>query len=79
MTSKNTILAVLAGVAAGAALGIMFAPGKGSDTRKKVHKKSEDLADALNERIDEKFAELLSSITCKANKSTAQADAGIQV
>ena len=70
MTNGKAILAVLAGVAAGAALGMLFAPDKGSDTRKMISKKGEDLADALNDKIDDKFEELLTAVTGKV-KSTA--------
>lgn len=65
MTNGKAVLAVLAGVAAGAAIGMLFAPDRGSDTRQKIAKKSEDLADALNDKIDAKFDELLSTITGK--------------
>ncbi len=75
MTNSKAVLAVLAGVAAGAALGMLFAPEKGSDTRKKVSKKGEDLADALNEKIDDKFDELLDAITGKVKKTAPSDDA----
>ncbi|MCK9399772.1 MAG: YtxH domain-containing protein [Bacteroidales bacterium] len=53
MSSGKVLLGVLAGVAAGAFLGILFAPGKGSDTRKKISKKGEDFADSLKEKFNE--------------------------
>jgi gas vesicle protein len=42
--------ALVVGAAAGATLGILFAPGKGSDTRSKLFKKAKDLADELNRK-----------------------------
>ena len=72
MNNGKAILAVLAGVAAGAALGMLFAPDKGSGTRKKISKKGEDLADALNDKIDRKFEELLNSVTGKVKKPASK-------
>jgi len=54
----------LAGVAAGATLGILFAPEKGSNTRRKISKKGEDYADTLKG----KFNEFLDSISEKFEK-----------
>lgn len=76
MNSGKILLGVLAGVAAGALLGILFAPDKGSVTRKKIAKKGEDFADELKIKFDElvdsmseKFDKVKDDITDKANQS----------
>jgi gas vesicle protein len=59
--SNNTgklIGALLLGAAIGGALGILFAPDKGSETRKKILSKSDDLTDALKEKLDDLIEEL---------------------
>ena len=61
MSSGKVLLGVLAGVAVGAMLGILFAPDKGSATRKKIAQKSDEYADELGE----KFNEFISSMTEK--------------
>lgn len=53
MDTGKMVLGVLAGLAAGAALGILFAPAKGSDTRKMIVRKNEDYADAIREKMEE--------------------------
>ncbi len=49
MKKSNIVLAILAGAAAGAIVGVLYAPAKGSQTRKKLYKKGgqalEDLRD----------------------------------
>ena len=52
MSKGNVIFGVLAGMAAGAVLGILFAPEKGTETRKKIVHKGEDYVDGLKERIN---------------------------
>ncbi|MCC7466424.1 MAG: YtxH domain-containing protein [Saprospiraceae bacterium] len=52
MTTGRIILSIAAGVAAGAILGVLFAPNKGVDTRKKIVQKKDDAVDSLNEMID---------------------------
>jgi gas vesicle protein len=53
MSSGKILLGVIAGVAAGALLGVLFAPDKGWNTRKRIAKKADEYADGLREKFDE--------------------------
>lgn len=70
MRNGKALLGILAGVAAVAAIGLLFAPEKGDRTRRNLVRKGEDLNDAINDKIDEKFDELLNSLTGKTRKSS---------
>jgi gas vesicle protein len=74
MDTGKAILGMLAGLAAGAVLGVLFAPEKGSSTRKVITKKGEDLADALNDKIDQRFEELINTMTGKMGKPKQKND-----
>jgi hypothetical protein len=65
MTTSKALLGVAAGIAAGAIIGILFAPDKGRETRKKIYRKGEDLADELNDKIEQKFEELTKGLSSK--------------
>ncbi len=69
MSTGKALLGVMAGIAAGAVLGMIFAPEKGEHTRRNITKKGEDLANALNEKLEEKFDELMGVVTGKGKKS----------
>ena len=64
MKACNVILSILIGTGAGALMGVLFAPHKGEDTRKKISEMEEKYADS----IKEKFDKTLDSITEKFHK-----------
>jgi gas vesicle protein len=62
MNSGKVFLGVLAGVAAGALMGILFAPEKGSQTRKQIVSKGEGYADALQGKFDDLAESITNSL-----------------
>ena len=52
MNAGKLLTAVLLGAAAGATLGILFAPDKGSETRKKISDKGSDLKDKFRKKMN---------------------------
>ena len=44
---------ILVAAAAGAILGVLFAPDKGSETRKKISKKGSDLKDMFKSKMND--------------------------
>lgn len=61
MNTGKVALGVLAGLATGAILGILFAPDKGSVTRKKIADKGKDSLDGLKT----KYNSVIDSISSK--------------
>ncbi len=53
MSTNKVLLGALAGLAAGAILGILLAPEKGSETRKKIINKSNDCLADVKDKVDE--------------------------
>ena len=62
MASTKSFLSILAGLAAGAALGILYAPDKGWKTRARVKKAAENGFENLGTKVDEKTGEARDSI-----------------
>lgn len=72
MSTGKVALGVLAGVATGAILGILFAPDKGSVTRKKIADKGKDSIDGLKTRYNSVIDNLSSRLEqVKQNGHTA--------
>ena len=61
MSSGKVLLGVLAGVAVGATLGILFAPDKGTNTRRKISRKGDEYA----QELEEKFNDFVAGLTDK--------------
>jgi gas vesicle protein len=59
MRSGKVLLGVVVGAAVGAILGVLFAPAKGSVTRKRIARRGTDYA----EDAKEKFNEYIDAIT----------------
>ncbi len=57
-STSNFLMGFLAGAAAGALAGILFAPDKGSNTRKKLKKQVLDLSDEYGLGIGELIGDL---------------------
>ena len=75
MNAGKALLGILAGVAAGALIGILFAPAKGTETRKKIAKKGKDYADDLTVKLNdlmEDVSEKVDSVVKKVKDLTVK-------
>jgi gas vesicle protein len=70
MASKKSFFSLLAGLAAGAAIGILYAPDKGWKTRARMKKAAENGYDDLKENLGD--------LGSKVDEKTAQAKASIK-
>ena len=70
MSTTKTLLGFVAGAAVGAALGILFAPDKGTETRRKISEQSNDLADNLKG----KFTDLVDGVKEKFSNVKGEAE-----
>jgi gas vesicle protein len=51
--TTKVITALIAGAAIGAVLGVLFAPDKGSETRRKINEEGQKMADAIKNKYKE--------------------------
>jgi len=76
MKTSKILLGVLAAAAAGALIGILFAPDKGDETRKKIGKKAKDLADDLASKMTEFIDEMTEKFeSVKKTQESAEKEA----
>ena len=62
MSSSKVIISFLVGAAIGGALGVLLAPDKGAETRRKIVEKGSDLGDSISEfggTIKDKFNQMM--------------------
>lgn len=56
--NSKVAIALLAGLAAGAALGLLFAPEKGSETRDKLSESLKNFGDSIKEKAADEIDQL---------------------
>ncbi|MDZ4749461.1 MAG: YtxH domain-containing protein [Saprospiraceae bacterium] len=74
MSSVKVVLGVLAGVAIGAAAGILLAPHKGSETRKNISNRS----DAYAQKLNNQFKSFVDSLSGKFETMTQEVDVMVE-
>ena len=58
--NSKVLIGLLTGLAAGAALGLLFAPEKGSETRDRLNQSLKDLGDSIKDRAADEINQLAS-------------------
>lgn len=73
MNAGKLFVGILAGFAAGALVGVLFAPDKGTETRRKIVEAGEDYADV----VKEKFNQVVDSMNEKFEKVKDDVEQGV--
>lgn len=76
MSTGKLLTGILAGASAGLILGILFAPDKGSATRKKISDKANDLKDDFKNKISGLTDELMNKFEEVSDESQHLLDVG---
>jgi len=75
--TKNVLVALSAGVAIGALLGILFSPAKGSETRAAISDKVDDVKNVFKAKKDDAI-EQLASLKDKVEKALKNGKAEVK-
>ena len=76
MSNGKIVLGILAGIAAGTLLGVLIAPDKGSETRRKIRQKGDDLVEGVKDGMTSMVDDVTSrfdKLRGKARKSMNEA------
>ncbi|MCX6224376.1 MAG: YtxH domain-containing protein [Bacteroidia bacterium] len=74
MNKGNVLLGALAGLAIGTVLGILFAPAKGSETRRKISDKGNEFTESLKKKFDEIVDDLTGNTSTASEETTINKD-----
>ena len=74
MKNTDVFVGVLSGLAVGALLGVLFAPDKGSNTRRKIAQKGSDISDNLKGS----FSNFMASIEDQYSNFTEEAEDALE-
>jgi|SRR5690606_15009896 gas vesicle protein len=80
MSNGKVLMGALAGVAIGAALGVLLAPDKGAETRKKIAKKGGEYKDGLKktyENLRGKYNDTIDQVASKIETAAANGNAAM--
>ncbi len=85
MSAGKMLLGLVVGISAGVLVGVLFAPAKGSVTRRKIARKGEAYVDSVKDEIDEysdiisrKFEEIKEEIKDEVEKVKTLVESGKQ-
>ena len=81
MKNNNVTLGMIAGLAVGTVLGILFAPAKGTETRKKIADKSTDLKDKIKDsshKLTDKITQTISKLKTESLELTGEAKEALE-